>query len=329
MGIRALRKLQLGRETTAGTAVAATTVWGGPATSIEELRPITFVPQDIGRLAPGQRTYIPRLEAQYAMPETVATYEQLPHVFEASIATATPAADSTGSGYLYVYALPNATASALKHYTLEAGDDQQAYEMEYSFVQAFTLAGNTQEGVMLRNVQWRGRQKTAAAFTTSQTVPSVLDPLIFGKSKIYIDPTTMGSTQKSGTLLGFELNVQSGIVPKWTGDGNLYFYQLVRITPSATLDLTLEYDGTATAEEAAHIAQTKRLIRIQIDGSALTTAGNYTYKALRIDMAGKWESFRVLDEQNGNDVITGRLRIVDDGTNFLTLTVVNQLSTLP
>ena len=48
-GIRALRKLQYGKETTAGTAVAATAVWRGIGTIQDNLETV-FPAEDIGIL---------------------------------------------------------------------------------------------------------------------------------------------------------------------------------------------------------------------------------------------------------------------------------------
>ena len=49
-GIKKLRKLQLGRETTAGTAVNATDLWRGIGT-IEDQTEVMFPEEDIGYLS--------------------------------------------------------------------------------------------------------------------------------------------------------------------------------------------------------------------------------------------------------------------------------------
>lgn len=134
-GAKALRKIQLGRETTAGTAVAATTVWRGLGT-IEDQRETVFPEEDVGYLGGLDRNYIPVLEAGLTMDPVPATFEQLPHILEAGVKTATPSQDGTaGSGYSYTYTLPTTSKNTLKTYTIEGGDDQQAEEMEYSFVE--------------------------------------------------------------------------------------------------------------------------------------------------------------------------------------------------
>ena len=49
-GVKALRKVQLGLESTKGTAVAATALWRGTGT-IEDKREVVFPDEDIGYLS--------------------------------------------------------------------------------------------------------------------------------------------------------------------------------------------------------------------------------------------------------------------------------------
>lgn len=306
-GIKLLRRLQLGRETTAGTAVGATTIWRGMGT-LEDQRETVFVEEDIGYLSGVDRTYQPKLQAALSMPSVPATFEQLPHILDAGITVATPAADSTGSGDVYTYTFPTTSAPTPKTYTIEGGDNQAVEEMEYAFVQSFTLEGSAGEALMV-SAEWLGRQVTTSSFTTTATLPDV-EEILFSKGKLYIDEATgtIGTTQKSSTLLSATLNVNTGLQPVFTADGNLYFTFIKNVGPEITLDVTFEHDGTATAEKAAWRAQTPCLIRLQWEGSALGTAGAYTVKTLRVDLAGRWESFAALEDQDGNDVVTGTFR---------------------
>ena len=142
---------------------------------------------------------------------------------------------------------------------------------------------------------------------------------------------TIGTTQKSQTLLGFELNVDTGIVPRYTGDGSLYFSGVKGSKPEVELDVTLEHDGTATAEKTNFRNETPRQIRLKFEGSALNTAGTWTYKTLQIDLAGKWKKFEKLAEIDGNDVVTGKFKAAYNATAalFAQVVIVNELASLP
>ena len=75
-GSRALRKLQLGQEGTAGTAVAATAIWRGMGT-IHDIREVVFPEEDVGYIGGTDRSYIARYWSELSMPEVEATFEQI------------------------------------------------------------------------------------------------------------------------------------------------------------------------------------------------------------------------------------------------------------
>lgn len=331
-GVKALRKIQMGLETTAGVAVAATALWRGNGT-IEDARETVFVEEDVGYLSGLDRVYIPKLLAKLSLDETPATFEQLGYVFAAGIKNVvTGSADGAGSGKIYTYTFPTTAANTYKTYTLEGGDDQQAEEMEYSHVEAFKLAGKGGEAVTVQ-ADWQGRQVTATTYTGSIAAPTV-EEVLFSKGKLYIDAIggALGTTQKSNTLIGMELSVTTGLMPVWTADGNTYFSFTKLTMPEVVLKITFEHDGIATTEKSNWRAGTARLIRVNFDGTALATPGtSYTYKTLRIDLAGKWETFDKLDEQDGNDIVTGTFRARYNATaaKFAEIVVVNELASLP
>jgi len=332
MGVKALRKIQMGLETTAGTAVPATTIWRGTGT-IEDQREIRRIDEDVGVLQRVNRTATPKLLAGLAMDAVPATFEQLPYILEAGIKQVnTGAADGAGSGLIYAYTMPITAANTLSYYTIEGGDDQQAEEMEYAHVQSFVIAGEGADLVTM-SAQWVGRQVSLCSFTTGQSIPTV-EEILFGKGTVCIDAAgAMGTTPKSGTILGFELNVaNTGVRQKWPADGlGTFFSFIVTVPAEATLQLTFEHDGTGVAEKAAAVAETPRAVRLSFDGSALTTAGTtYTYKTLQIDAWGYWDPFSKIDERDGNDIVTGTLQLCYDPTDakMLEITVVNELATL-
>jgi hypothetical protein len=282
-------------------------------------------------MSPSSRQIQPKLFAGITFPSTVATFEQIQHVFEAGIET--DVATACGSGYLYNYEHPTTTIATLKAYTIEAGDVTANLEMEYGYVESYELSGASGGPVNITSV-WRGRQVTSSAKTASLTVPAVNEPIYFGNAKLYLNDTfaSLGVTQKTATLLGFKLAVKTGLTPRFTGDGALYFTALGQAGATGTLDLTFEYDATALAEEVLFRAGTGRYVQLQFNGTALqTSSAPWTTKAWRVDAYGKIVSKTTLDSQDGNDVMTMTLQLCDDDTNNLLLnhSLVNSLATVP
>jgi hypothetical protein len=88
------------------------------------------------------------------------------------------------------------------------------------------------------------------------------------------------------------------------------------------------------AEKAAWRAGTARLIQLKFEGSALTTTDDlatYDVKTFIINLAGKWEKFGPLDDQDGDDVVTGtfRARYNAEAARFAEIIVVNEVETMP
>lgn len=332
MGIKTLRRLQMGRESTAGTAVAATTIWRG-AGVLTDNRKIIKPDEDTGIAGGKNHSYIPYALSGIKLAATPVTFEQLPHILEMAILTATPTKDGAGSGYSYVYTAPTTAANTIKSYTWEAGDDQQEEEAEYCYCEEFSISGAPQEALMLE-ATLRGRQTTKSTFTASLTAPTV-ETALFGKTSLYIDAinaAAIGTTAKAATLLGFKFTYKAGFSLIW-GDGALYFVQPYYTGHEATLELTLLYNDIGEAQVDAMIAETPQLFRIRTIGAALT-GGTLGTKAINIDCAGKYEAKPGLDDEDGLDTVKLKVLCSYDpaATNFLKsceITVVNELSTLP
>jgi hypothetical protein len=330
-GTKAFRKVQLGAESTPGTAVAATTLWRGVG-ALNDGRELSFPEEDLGIFSGVDRSYIPKYVATISLDSVEATFEQLPYVLMAGVQSISSTADGSGSDRIWTFNIPTTTAPTYKTYTIETGDNQQAEEMEYSFVTSFTLEGNSGEAWMVSS-EWQGRQVTDTTFTGALSIPSVTD-MLFQKTSLFIDNVggAFGTTQKTGTLLGASLEYSTNSIAKFVADGNLYFSFLQPTRPEITLKLTMEHDATSTAEKTNFRNETTRLIRLRCAGPAVTTAGTtYSTKTMIIDLVGKWSSFEPLGDQDGNSIIvaefTGRYNAtVGNAGKFI---VVNELTNLP
>jgi hypothetical protein len=297
---------------------------------LEDQREVQHVPENVGYISKTNRTNTPKLLA-YCTMSGVATFEQFPYIAEASIKLETPAQDGSGSGYIYEYGAPTTSVNTTQTYTLEGGDNQQAYEMEYSFCKSWTLSGAGANSLQVSS-EWFGRRVQKANFTGAISLPAV-DEINFSEGKLYIDAVsgTMGTTQVIGTWLDFSLKYDSGLKEQFTGDGNKYFNHTESTGPEVTLDITVEHDSDAVSLFDDFQAETARQVRMLFQGPALTTAGTtYTYKTLQIDLVGKVEKWGTPQDKDGVSTIPITFRGAYDGTSakFFDVTVVNELSSL-
>lgn len=306
-GIKALRRLQMGKETTPGTAVAATTYWRGTGT-IQDNLTIVFPEEDIGLLTGVDRSYIPKTEAMLSLESTPATFQQLNYILQSGIHQVDATTDANGYVWQYdfpvqstdTYTMPSTDLLTL---TWEGGDNAQAEEFAYGHVRSFTLSGSAGEALMM-SAEVVGRQVGTSTFTSGLTIPDVQE-ILFSKGKLYVDNATastdIGGTQVSNELLNMDLSVNTGWLPVYTADGNIYFSFIKQTMPEVILSITFEHNTNAIAQVAAWRAQTAKQIRLDFSGNA-------TGDELVIDIAGKWDNFEKIGERDGNDIITGTFR---------------------
>lgn len=341
-GRYALSKVQVGRETTPGTAVAATRIIRGPAGHIEDQRERVRPAEQIGVIGGTTRNYTPRLLAQLPLPEMEATYEQLPIWFMALYAGAhAGVADGTASsGYKYLTTIPTTAGTSLsgKTMTVETGDDVNVREMEYAHAISVNLKG-VGGGAMMVTTTLQGRRSSSASFTGALSVIAV-EEILVSKGKFYVDAIggTAGSTQISEQLLGFDITFEATYNPKYTLDGNLYPQFFHYTDKNITGTLTFEHDSTdivgATSQETAWEAGTPQLMRLEFLGSALATPGSGTtfsgVKGARFDLPFVYQKWNPLSEQDGNSIIQAEFFSAYDGTAQTagSILIVNELATL-
>jgi hypothetical protein len=247
----------------------------------------------------------------------------------------TGAADGSGSGKIYAYPLGTTAVNTIKTYTIETGDNQQAEEMEYSFVEKFTLSGERGEAVMM-SADWIGRRVQDTTFTPAMTVPYV-ETMLAAKGALYIDPVSnaFGTTQVSDTLLSWELSVTTGWKAKFSvdrGELQFAFHYFDWDSFSAELSATFEHNATAVAQKAHFRSGTPRLFRLDVPGPATAVAGTaFSTSMLRIDVAGVYTEWDALDADEGNSIVSVKARVGYDpiAGKAMEIKVVTPLPSVP
>jgi hypothetical protein len=335
-GIKALRQIQLSRETTQGTPSTDYSVWRGTGT-IQDARESIFPAEDIGIFGGTTRQYFPKLSSVLEMDDIELTFEQLPHILDAGIRNATPTTD-TGSDYIRTYTWPivssdTAESTDIQTYSFKGGDNNEVEAFSFGFIREFGLSGNAGEAWKI-NSTWEGRETTTDSVGfVSVTIPTVEDAL-FSKSKLYIDASsdTIGTTLISNTLISAELSATTGWQAVHTASGRLDFSFIKQVMPEIKLNITFEHNNTASFEKNAWRNGLTRLIQIKIEGNALATAGAlYSVKTIAINLAGKWDTFEKIGETDGNDIVTGNFiaRYDSVSASFASIIVVNEVATMP
>jgi len=327
MTARSTRQVQFGKEATAGDAVAATVQWAGEGVPDEgiDLRRYNYAD---GSIPGSDKTYIAGYKGTIALDPTPANFNHLPLLLDMGIMEETGVQDGAGSAYTYTYDFPELVFSSLRTATIEAGNGLQAKELAYCFCESINLTGAPGEPVMM-SAAIRGRQWSTSTFTTLAT--ETVRPIIFSTGALYVDDAfgDWGSGELSSSLYGFNLDIDTRIVPKGTANRALYFDFPGRNGFLATLSVTFEYNAAAVLEEKDWRDETVRYLSLVFtDTVEVGTTGAVSYKALTINMYGKWLSFDPLTDDDGNELIVGTMECMYDSTNTVTgsIVVINELS---
>lgn len=323
-GRKSCRRIQIGLETTPGTAVAATTYWRGTGT-LDNNQTTVFPEEDVGIFGGTDRNYIPKVEAGITLESVPATYQQLPYLFEMGIEHATPTTDEGDAYYEYLYTMPLSCtdlheSTDLGTYTIEAGDNIAAEEFAYGVARSITLSGRASEAVMM-SAELFGREVSTSEFTDDLSIPSVTE-ILMSHGSLYIDDAdgTIGTTAISNTLLDMNLSINTGWRPIYTAEGNKYFSFAKQGMPEIICTLTFEHNATAVTEKANWNSLTARLLRLKFDGGS----GYELY----LDMAGKWDNVSKLGERDGNNILTFTFRVRYNSTAAKYFSALVQPATL-
>ena len=336
-GIKKLQKLQIGKETVAGTAVAATTVLRGVGGMLADQRKVEEVEELIGIIGGADRDAIVQLLTMIDIPAKPLTPEQFQYVLAMALGgPVTGAADGVGTDKVYTTNLPTTAVPTAVTYTVEGGDNFEVERAEYCVVTKFTI---TFAANALAKVQFSvmGRQSTHfAAFTPALALPA-LSELPVNKAKAYLDAIggAYGTTQLTNTIIGGQINVTTAWVPVFTTDGNLYYSYPAYTDTHVDGSLTFLHDTKADGVTGAKVDfrnRVPRLLRMDFIGDTVQTPGTlYQNKRVIIDLPIKYLSAPAISDQNGVDqiVFTFRSRYNVTAGNAGKFIVVNELTALP
>lgn len=330
-GMWPLNVCQIGKEVTWNTPVACTTIWRGPFGGWNDERESEDIAEDVGTFAFTERTVDTFLDYRIPFPSAVAHFEQLLYLLEASVGKATPTGGGVPYTWPYVASLAD-TPPTLQPYTMRIGNKKVSADVALfagCLPVEWELSGNQKESYKLSGTHMSPR-KQSGSFSAGLSLPAQT-PMVFGRSKLYIDASggTIGSTQKTGVLMGFSLKYNPQIEWVPVGDGNLYAgaYKMGKPIITFTLTLELEQDtgvSTVAAERTAFENKSTRLIRILIDESA-------NHKA-QFDFAGEYTSVGEY-QKSGNSNTTvqfeGKVLYSAADTLFFESDITVPINTLP
>ena len=266
MGIKALRKIQIGEETGGkGTAVPTTAALAGVLT-LKSSPTIHRPVEERGNFAEFSRSVRVANLAELTF-EGDATFEQILYWLHMGILGAgSPVSGNANKIWTFTPAMT--AAGTFDSFTIEYGDDIEQWETEYCLARKIEISGAMNEAVKVR-VDIFGRKMTVCDFT-GELVPPTLESAITQKARVYIDNDgVIGTTEKSDMLISFTYTITTGLEPKRYGDGSLDFSGYTEKVKGVELKATFAFNANAEAERLLFNGETLRLVRIEIEGSTI------------------------------------------------------------
>jgi hypothetical protein len=307
MGQRYFSKVQYGKESTRGTAVAATKILLGKVPKVGSDRKPIIPDENVGIRSKGVRA----LTHQYLYSNTLTTehgyFQQLPWLFGCGLkGNVTPTEVTSGQGDMLWNQTPSlvsGVSNAQDSSTIELGDDVQAFIAEHAMFERIRISGQVAQGMDANPVNvaadFFARQLTPGSFTGALSLPTA-EPMNAKLARFYLDTawSGIGGTEKTNILRGFDIEILTGLHPKFSGSGNKYFNTFGEGIIAVTAQFTFEGNSDANAILNAQQALTFQAVRLQINGS---TIGSGTPHSLKIDIGGVWEDVSPLGGEDRTD----------------------------
>lgn len=305
------QNVQVGVETTSGTAVAATkrltslTIRPGVQADVKTFRPQGTKFATVTAL--GKESSAAAIEGQPVYDELV---YPLSGLLGAAVIT-TPDGAGAPTGRLWTFSPSSTAEDTPKTFTVEVGSSVRAHRIAYGLVTDLTIGGNRDElsvgGSMIGQALQDGITLTAGP----TDLPLV--PILPSQVSVYLDTTSggLGGT-KLTRVLSWEWAVGSKYAPLWVVDAAVpSFAAHLESEPSAAAQLTVEADAAGMALLTLLRSGATRFLRIEAIGATIGAAVTYR---LRIDQAVKVSAVADFTDEDGVYAIQFTLAAVHDGT---------------
>jgi len=337
MGERMFSRVQYGKESPSakGTAVAATRYFLGQSQQIAPDRKPTYPVEQFGVRAESLRSVVHQYLFNGSLQSEHGYFQALPMIFSGGLKGGLSPSEVTPAqgDYLWTHTPSMTAIDAVDAFTIEMGDDTQAYEAEFCEFERIKISGQVAQAAEASPVNiaadFYGRQLTATTFTGAISLPTV-EPMNAKLARLYVDTAWagIGGTEKAGILRAFDIEIITGRHPKFHGSANKYFSGSEGGPIGVMANFTLEGNSDADAAWDTFMANTFAAVRLQINGSVI---GSGTPHSLKIDIGGTWESVVPLGgEDKGNNLHTATLHGFYEatGAKMLQVAVVTNQATV-
>lgn len=342
--LKAFRKLQgSAAEATPGLATAASEVFYGQMSTwpLEDLVKETFEDDERGMLA--RHVTMPVVAGKQADLVWEGALNMRHIIWLMSMAirgNVTPTQpDSTNQPLAYLWTFEPGITTAntpditngIDTYTIEYGDNLQAYEAEYCFATRLQISGAPNE-LCKFTCDITGRQNTDASFTGALVAQSV-QYFPFNKCKFYVNTSwaTLGNTEKADLLKSFTWTLDTQFRAGYTAHNQLYFYDVVEDKKAVELELVYARNTNADAERTKYEQGTTTFLQILLEGQTELDVGQSNEPYVKLYGAYQYLGWPSPDDEDGLSTHAVRAESVFDsvGSRMFGASCLTSLAAIP
>lgn len=325
----ALRKVQIGRETTPGTSVAATAVLLNNRFDSSVAPAIHYPVQQRGLLVEQH----PGIQVNQVVDhtwETEVSFEQILYALNMSM-MALITGTGAGADKTWTFAPSPTGATDINTFTLEKrytdGTTNFDFEYPHTFARQLRISGR-QNAVPSMAVDLSSANEVSAAITAALTAPAVWQVPAVNMGKVFVDSTWagLGTTVLAAQVFGFDWTYITGYERRYYLNNQLGFSRRRRGKRSTRLALQMDYHTQAQAFRDAVLSRAAFAIRVQLLGTAVG-GGVHT---INLDGWYVLDPTGAITTSEEEDTITIPLmaRYDPTGAQDVRVTVINSLGTL-
>jgi hypothetical protein len=319
--------VQIGAETTSGTAVSASKLLNylslepGIALEFNKFRPMGQVVASA--ITPGKDSTEWNVTGQ-------GSYSELIYPFCSLLTNTTPATLET-TARRWTFTPLGRSEDTVKTYTVETGSSTRAQKATYGLFTGLELTFNRTDGVTVAGSMVG--QQIQDNITLTATPTAVEEAIILPTHlNCFIDATSGGL---GGTKLLRDFNAVFRCNDRFNtvwpiNSANASYVSHVPVEPAVQMELTLEADSAGMAYLVNARAGDTRYIRLS--GTSTVLAGSTQFYDLVIDMAGKISDIKAFDDSDGIKSLTYTFDAVYDAAwgagQYLTIRLTNKTAAL-
>lgn len=322
------RAVQIGKETTPGTGVAAGKLLQyigfslAPAIEMQSFTPMGS--KVASAVVPGKDSSTLTIEGQ-------GSYSEIVYVLNSLLKDVTPTtSDTTAKTWLYEPAARTEETKA--RYTIEEGSTIRAGKATYGTVTGATITFNRTNGVTISGSGFAQQYQDNITLTAGPTTIEEA-PILATHLNVYSNDTfgAIGTTKLTRDF-NAELEIGDVVGQVWPiNSANASYAAEVELMPSAAIRLTCSADTQGMAFLTAARAAATKYVRLEGVSTVLAGAATVFYK-LWVDMPCKVQEFPGFEDEEGVKVVNvGLVPVLDStfsATAWCRITAVNKVAAL-